>query len=411
MKEIVNLGIVGVSKRGRGLINNLMLMDDIKIIAVCDLYSDRAEDTAQHIEKNVGYRPQTFTDYRKMLEIKEIDAVITPSSWNSHVQICLDSMEAGKYVATEVGGADDIQQCYDLVRVSERTGMPCMMLENCCYGRNEMAVLNMVRKGMFGTVVHAEGGYHHDLRDEITTGEEQRHYRLRNFLNRNGELYPTHQLGPICKWLEINRGNRMISLVSMASKSCGLEEYVKEKFPADHKLQGVDFAEGDVVTTLIKCAHGETITLTHDNSLPRPYSRGNLLSGTKGIFSEDRGNCVHIEGVTTDTSWVGNWDPISDYYGKYDHPLWRRYVTEGVKAGHDGMDFLVLSAFVDAVKRGVQPPIDVYDTAALMAITPLSESSIACGSMPVSIPDFTHGMWLNREAPVESDYRLDGDFN
>jgi len=399
----INLAVVGLGGRGAGLLDLLLEMEDVNVLGVCDLYEDRMQNAADKVVAAGQPAPLATQDYREFLKMAEIDAIITPSSWTSHVQVCLDAMNAGKYAATEVGGACSIDQCWDLVHTSERTGMPCMLLENCCYGREEMAVLKMVREGVFGELVHAEGGYRHDLRNEICLGHKNRHYRLDNYLNRNGEVYPTHELGPIAKNLNINRGNRMLTLVSVASKSCGLKVWHAENDPDNEELQGVDFAMGDVVITTIKCAHGETITLFHDTSLPRPYSRGNLIQGTKGIWMEDK-QSIYIEGLNKKPH---EWEKLEEHFDKFEHPLWKAFQEEGVKGGHGGMDWLVLRAFVEAVKNKRQTPIDVYDTAAWMAITCLSEDSVAMGGHPVAIPDFTNGKWIKREPVIESTYCLD----
>ena len=400
--DSVRVAVVGVSGRGRGLLGLLLGMPDVEVIGVSDLYEDRLARAKQDVIEKRGNTPMASTDFRKLLEMKELDAVITPSSWTSHADVCIASMDAGKYAATEVGGATSVEQCWELVRTSERTKKPCMLLENCCYGREELTIFNMVKQGLFGELVHAEGGYQHDLRDEICNGRENRHYRLANYSNRNGEVYPTHELGPIAKCLNINRGNRMLTLTATASKARGLHEWVKTHRGEEYDLFNRQFTMGDVVTTVIKCAHGETITLTHDTSLPRPYSRGNRIEGTKGIWMEDK-YAVYLEGVSPKADV---WDSLNNYYEKYEHPLWKWYRTEGVKGGHGGMDYLVLRAYVEAVKAGTQTPIDVYDTAAWMAVTCLSEDSVAMGSMPVAIPDFTNGKWFQREPAVLGRYCL-----
>ena len=400
--DSVRVAVVGVSGRGRGLLGLLLGMPDVEVIGVSDLYEDRLARAKQDVIEKRGNTPMASTDFRRLLEMKELDAVITPSSWTSHADVCIASMDAGKYAATEVGGATSVEQCWELVRTSERTKKPCMLLENCCYGREELTIFNMVKQGLFGELVHAEGGYQHDLRDEICNGRENRHYRLANYSNRNGEVYPTHELGPIAKCLNINRGNRMLTLTATASKARGLHEWVKTHRGEEYDLFNRQFTMGDVVTTVIKCAHGETITLTHDTSLPRPYSRGNRIEGTKGIWMEDK-YAVYLEGVSPKADV---WDSLNNYYEKYEHPLWKWYRTEGVKGGHGGMDYLVLRAYVEAVKAGTQTPIDVYDTAAWMAVTCLSEDSVAMGSMPVAIPDFTNGKWFQREPAVLGRYCL-----
>ena len=400
--DSVRVAVVGGSGRGRGLLGLLLGMPDVEVIGVSDLYEDRLARAKQDVIEKRGNTPMASTDFRRLLEMKELDAVITPSSWTSHADVCIASMDAGKYAATEVGGATSVEQCWELVRTSERTKKPCMLLENCCYGREELTIFNMVKQGLFGELVHAEGGYQHDLRDEICNGRENRHYRLANYSNRNGEVYPTHELGPIAKCLNINRGNRMLTLTATASKARGLHEWIKNHRGEEYDLFNRQFTMGDVITTVIKCAHGETITLTHDTSLPRPYSRGNRIEGTKGIWMEDK-YAVYLEGVSPKADV---WDSLNNYYEKYEHPLWKWYRTEGVKGGHGGMDYLVLRAYVEAVKAGTQTPIDVYDTAAWMAVTCLSEDSVAMGSMPVAIPDFTNGKWFQREPAVLGKYCL-----
>jgi Oxidoreductase family, NAD-binding Rossmann fold. len=230
MKKQIKLGIIGLGGRGYSLLSTVLQMEDIVVSAVCDLYEDRRQRGVNKVETVAGNTPFSTDNYKEVLALDEIDAVIVSTSWADHISVAIDAMKAGKYVGVEVGGAYSIDECWELVRTHEKTGVPCMLLENCCYGRIELMVLNMVKKGLFGEIVHCEGGYHHDLRYEITNGRENRHYRLVNYMHRNCENYPTHELGPIAKILNINRGNRMLSLTSMASKARGLHEYIlKEK--------------------------------------------------------------------------------------------------------------------------------------------------------------------------------------
>ena len=395
----VRLIFIGLGKRGVSLLGELCEMDDVEIVGVSDVYADRTAKGVSMVEEKQGHTPFSSTNYIEVFDNVKADAAIAATSWQTHVEICLAAMKRGMYAATEVGGATSLEQCWQLVETSLETGMPCMMLENCCYNEFEMSIFKMVREGLFGELVHAEGGYRHDLRSEVAGGKINRHYRLDNYKHRNGELYPTHALGPIAKTLDINRGNRMLKLVSIASKARGLNAYIKEKGGEISENADYPFACGDVVTTIISCAGGETITLTHDTTLPTPYSRSYLIEGTKGIASENNGFSICVDGVTPkDESWDPNkFCKISDYYDKYRHPLWKAYRDEGVHAGHGGMDYLVLRAFVTSVRDKAPTPIDVYDTAAWMAITPLSEASVAAGGMPVDIPDFTGGKWMTRE--------------
>ena len=402
------IGIIGLGARGYGLLCSVILpRDNVLVTAVCDLYPDRAEQAAEAVYKSCGTRPLVTTDYREITTSPNVDTVIIASSWESHIEIAIHSMENGKYTACEVAGAYSLADCFRLVETYERTGMHCMMLENCCYGRKELMVTRMVREGLFGKIVHCAGGYHHDLRSEIAFGKENRHYRLRNYLGRNCELYPTHELGPIAKLLDINRGNRMVSLVSMASCARGMHEYLRDNQKADPTLRDEIFMQGDIVTTVIQCALGQTITLTLDTTLPRAYSRNFTVRGTKGMY-EEATDSVFIDGKDNrfDFHWREKWGNAQEYQENYEHPLWKSFLSDGVRGGHGGMDWLVFDAFFASIERGIAPPIDTYDMASWMAITPLSEESIRHGGAPVAIPDFTHGNWTTQRAETPWEYAL-----
>ena len=398
VKEQLKIGVVGLGGRGTGLLEAVMIpMGDISIVGVCDKYEDRRTRAAQMVKEKKGNEPLCTADYREILALDELDALVVTTSWAAHLQPAIDAMKAGKRVAMEVGGAYSIDQLWQLVHTSEETGIPCMMLENCCYGRDELMVRNMVEQGIFGEIVHCQGGYHHDLRDEISFGRENRHYRLDNYKNRNCENYPTHELGPIAKILNINHGNRMVSLSSVASKSRGLNDYLKREKGDEYDITNYPFAQGDVVTTTIRCAHGETIVLTLDTTLPRAYSRGFQIQGTRAMYMEDN-RSLFIDGVHNkyDFCWKDQWNNVEEYRDQYEHPIWKQYLAEGIKGGHDGMDWLVFRAFFESVLKDEEPPIDVYDTAAWMCISALSENSVAMGGLPVAIPDFTNGKWITR---------------
>lgn len=403
MKQLntVRTAAIGLGARGSSVLESLLLhMDNLTVTAVCDSYADRAEHAADAVERayGAGTRPFVSTDYREVLERDDVDAVLIMSAWESHVPIALYAMERGIAVGMEVGGAYSVDDCRQLVQTYEKTKTPFMLLENCCYGEAEMMVMNMVKLGLFGEVVHCEGGYHHDLRSEIAFGKENRHYRLRNYLTRNCENYPTHELGPIAQILDINRGNRFLSLVSVSSKAAGMNDYVANTPNADRALASARFAQGDVVTTVIKCARGETITLTLDTTLPRPYSRGFTVQGTRGMYQEDT-RSVFLDsdmGGKEYWDWSPEWNNQIRYLEKYRHPVWVDYLKNGIRGGHGGMDGLVYNEFIECVRTGRPCPIDVYDAAAWMAVTPLSEASIALGGAAVSFPDFTGGMWCER---------------
>ena len=407
-KRELHVGVVGLGGRGHGLVKDIMCgREGVHIEAVCDLYPDRVQQTIDAVKEINGNTPLGFTDYKELLKLENIDTVVVTSAWEAHIPVAIAAMKAGKAVASEVGGAYSVQQCWDLVRTHEETGMPCMLLENCCYGREELMVLNMVKKGIFGSIVHCEGGYMHELRGEVGYGRENRHYRLRNYMHRNCENYPTHELGPIAKVLNINRGNRMVSLTSTASCSRGLNEFLKREKGDEYDIANYPFAQGDVVTTVIKCAHGETIVLTLDTTLPRYYSRNFTIRGTRGMYSEED-RSIFIDGVHNkdEGNWRNQWGNAEQYRDEYEHPIWRKFMNDGIRGGHGGMDALVFDAFFTALMEGQPVPIDVYDMAAWMSISALSEESIALGGAAVAIPDFTNGQWLYRDEEPDWEFCL-----
>lgn len=403
---MTNFGFIGLGGRGQSMLRELISVDGVKVTAVCDKYDDRANLGAEIVKEKTGEDAQVYLDYKELLARDDIKGVVVCTTWITHSEIALAAMNAGKHVAIEVGGAASVEECWQLVRKSEETGLNCMLLENCCYDNNEMSIFNMKKLGLLGEIIHLEGGYRHDLRDEICLGKENRHGRLANFIHRNGEVYPTHQLGPICKLIDINRGNRMLYLCSMSSKARGLNEWIKREKGEDYYLYGTDFNQGDVTTTMIKCANGETITLHHDCSLPRPYSRDYCVQSTKAIYKEGPfEDYFYHEDLSEEQHKFADFDVFKE---KYEHPLWKQYRIDGLhESGHGGMDFLVLSAFADSVINNKRSPIDVYDTAAWMVITALSEQSVAMGGMPVPIPDFTNGKWIEREPVIRGKYCLE----
>lgn len=392
----IKIGWIGLGARGMSLLEGVILEQKEAVTAVCDIYSDRCSAGADAVEKAYGVRPREYSDYKDVISDDNVSVIVICSAWESHTEIAVAAMNAGKAVAMEVGGAYSLEQCYLLTKTYEKTGTPFMFLENCCFGRREMMALNMAQKGLLGEIVHCEGCYAHDLRYEIAYGKENRHYRLRNYLTRNCENYPTHDLGPIARVLNINRGNRMLSLTSFASKSAGLHEYICKNKPEDEELKNAAFAQGDIITTVIKCANGETIILKLDTTLPRYYSRGFIVRGTKGMY-EEATDSVFLdtdEDRSHDFDWrkacAGN---AEKYQEEWDHPVWKKYIEDGVQGTHDGMDWLEFKTFFDALRNDQPMPIDVYDAATWMAITVLSEMSIAKGGAVMDIPDFTSGKW------------------
>ena len=407
--RIVKIGIIGLGARAETLLASIFKMQGIAVTAVCDTNPDRIARIESIFDSHQAARPKAFTDYRALLDDPEVEALFVPTSWNSHLTIACECMKRGKYVGIEVGGASSIEELWQLVHASESTGVSCMMLENCCYGRNELMVLNLVRKGLFGELIYCECGYEHDL-SEMSWAVEKRFERSIHNLRRNGDLYPTHGIGPIAKILRINRGNRFLTISSHATKARG---FVSALEAHTGKRADKVFNEGDIVTSIIHCANGENITITHGVSLPRPYSRNGRVQGTKGIWLENAKG-IYVEGISPkyekldvagNPYTVHEWSPADSFYEKYDHPIWQKF-RENVIGEHGGMDALAMSAFLDAVRRKVPTPIDVYDVAAWMSITCLSEQSVALGGMPVPFPDFTNGKWIDRGPEIPSEWSL-----
>ena len=400
MKQ-VNVGFIGLGCRGKLLSSIVAEMEEANIVAVCDLYEDRQKEAAEMIGQKTGTKPKTCGDYHELLKDDTIDAVIIAASWEAHVPVAIDCMQAGKITALEVGGAYTVEDCYALVEAQERTGTPFMFLENCCYGKFELLSTALVRKGMMGEIVHCHGAYGHDLRGEVLGGRVNRHYRLNNYITRNCENYPTHELGPIARLLGINRGNRMVSLVSVASKAAGLQEFSHDPRNPDPSLAGQKFAQGDIINTLITCEDGSTISLKLDTTLPRFYSREFTVRGTKGcclmdinaVLVDDEGLEEFFDPQLSVQKYLNNAEQFSEYLPK----IWKDMDKQKTHCGHGGMDYLMLRELFRAVQEGRPMPIDIYDAAAWMVITPLSEQSIARQGAAVEIPDFTNGAWRTRK--------------
>lgn len=388
----VRIGFVGVGGMGTAHVRNLVRIEGCRITAVCDLDPANAERAAAVIEEAGHPRPALYTDgetdFRRLCAEADLDLVYTATPWRWHVPVCLEAMAHGKHAASEVPIALTLQECWQLVEAAERHRRHCIMMENVCYGRTEMMVLNMVRQGLLGEILHAECGYMHDLREIKFADEGEGMWRRAHSMLRDGNLYPTHGLGPVAQCMEINRGDRFASLVSLSSPSRGLQEYAREHFPEGDPRRSETFALGDVNTTIIKTARGRTIIVGHDTNLPRPYSRINMVQGTRGIVQgyPDR---VYVEG----RSPAHQWEEAAAYREEFDHPLWRHLNDESEGAGHGGMDFIEDWRLIQCLRAGIPYDIDVYDSVAWSAVSELSERSVAAGGAPVPFPDFTRGRW------------------
>ncbi len=405
--EVVRIGYVGVGGMGTAHVRNLVRIPGCEIRAVCDIVPERVE-RAQQIVVDAGFpKPEGYDrgphDFMRLCERDDLDLVYTATPWEWHVPVCLAAMEAGKHAATEVPAAVTLEECWQLVETSERTRRCCIMMENCCYDREEMMIFNMVYHGLLGEVIHGAAGYLHDLRkvkfNFPARGEAI--WRLAHSIRRNGNLYPTHGLGPIAQVMGINRGDQFDYLVSMSTKAMGLAEYAAEVFGQDSRWAKIHYSLGDVNVTLIRTKKGRTITLYHDTDLPRPYSRIHLVQGTRGIARKwpdpRRKNglrgFVYIEGKSPEH----HWEPLEDYREEYEHPLWKDLEERSKGAGHGGMDYIEDYRLIKCLREGVPLDMDVYDAAAWSAISELSEISVANRSRPVDVPDFTRGAWQHRK--------------
>ncbi len=391
--DVVRVGFVGVGGMGSAHCRNLLGIEGVEIRGVCDIVESKVERIQRWcvdagFKKPVGYSRGEY-DFKRLCGQEDIDLVITATPWRWHVPVCLSAMQNGKHAATEVPAAVTMDECWQLVETAEKTQKYCMMLENCCYGKSELTVLNMVRKGMFGELIHGSCGYLHDLRALKFSSKGEGLWRTAHSIKRNGNLYPTHGLGPIAECMNVNRGNKFDYLVSMSSKSRGLTEFAAAKFGKDSQQVKQKYALGDVNVSLIKTYNGETITLYHDCNLPRPYSRINMIQGTGGIF-EGYPDRIYLEGVSEKHD---KWEPLKKYEDKYEHPLWRQKGDRAKGAGHGGMDYIEDFRLIDALRKGRLPDMDVYDAAAWSVVSALSEKSVANKGKPIDFPDFTRGQW------------------
>lgn len=414
-RDRLRVAMIGTGMRGQSQLGPLLSRDDVDIVALCDIEPIMLGRAVAMIEKAGRRAPKTYgadgdkNAWKKLLAQKDIDAVLIVTPWEWHAPMAIAAMEAKIAVGCEVVAGITLQDHWDVLRTQQRTGTPYMLMENVCYRRDVMAVLQMVRAGLFGELVHLQGGYQHDLRGvKLNSGNPDQPYdsgvefgekgwsearwRTAHSVTRNGELYPSHGIGPCAMYTNIHRGNRFTHINAFATKARGLHDYIVKKGGPDHPNAKVKFKLGDVVTTTLRCENGETILLQHDTSLPRPYSLGFRVQGTDGLWM-DLNKSIHVEG----RSQAHKWDEAQKYYDEYDHPLWRKYADKAAGAGHGGMDWFVLHAFIEALKAGDPMPIDIYDAVAWSAITPLSEQSIAEDYKTLEFPDFTEGKWKDRK--------------
>ncbi len=394
----LKLGFIGVGSRGTVLLKLAMQLDWVQVTAICDI-NERNLGRAQRLverrgkQKPVGYGKDE-EDYKRMLESEDLDAVIIGTPWKWHVPMCLAAMEAGVYAGVEVPVAQDIDGCWQLVETSEKTGTPLMMLENYAYFRSAMMVMNLLDLGLFGELLHCAVGYQKDERGVRIgpNGELSFYGEIRTRLD--GNIYPTHAIGPAGWAMNINRGDRFDYLVSVSSRSVQTEKFILDKFGPDHPAAKIDFVAGDINTSIIRTAGGATVTVYYDTQSPRPWDPIQRFQSDKGLFmgSMDK---IYVEGISKVSR---AYEDAGPYYEKYDHPLWKKWSHLDVAGLGRGMsDFLCVQQFLEAARRKAPTPLNVYDAVDWSAITPLSIESVANGSAPAKFPDFSKGKWKEKQ--------------
>jgi len=395
----VRIGFVGIGGQGGGHVNNFLKIPGCQITAVCDVREERTGWATKQITAAGHPAPTAYTngprDFERLCEKEDLDLVFNATPWEFHVPIMLSAMKNGKHTATEVPAAMTLDDCWAIVEAAEKYKKHCVLMENCNYDRMEMMVYNMVRQGLFGEILHAEGGYLHDLRSIKFADEGEGLWRRAWATKLNGNLYPTHGLGPIANCLDINRGDRFDHLVSMSGPSRGLQDWAASHYPEDHPKRKERYVLGDMNTSIIKTANGKTILVEHCTNLPRPYSRIHMVQGTKGLF-QGYPNRFYVEGRGKNDQW----QEASAGLAEFEHPLWKEIAAQAQGAGHGGMDFIEDYRLVKCLREGTPTDMNVYDAAALSAVVHLSVQSVGKKSAPIDFPDFTRGRWKTT-APLE----------
>lgn len=397
----VRLGFVGVGGRGTGLLKTSMQVGNVEIKAVCDTNVSNATRACDTVVAAGHKKPDAYTTgehaYKQLMERDDIDAVIIATPWKWHTPMAVYSMESGKYAGVEVPASLTIDECWELVKGYEKTGKPCMMLENWSFRRDNLAVLNMIRKGLLGEMVHCHCAHSHDCIDhwffDKETGKDK--WPAEYLLKYNRDQYPTHSLGPVYSWMDIGCGDYLDTLTSTATASKGINDMFARIFGADHPAAKRAYAQGDIVTTTIKTKQGKSIVINYDMQLPRPYDNRWLIQGTRGLYDEAR-NSVYVHGKSPKDH---QWEPFDPYQKEFEHT----WCKNAVNSGHDGADYRELKLFIEAVRAGKQTPLDVYDSVLMSGIVPLSGDSIAAGSAPVKVPDFTRGKWKTNTTKFATD--------
>jgi predicted dehydrogenase len=390
----VRVGFIGVGKRGPGAVRRLSRIPKTRVVAVCDVYEERTAKSAADVVAAGHPRPEAYFGseeaYKKLCERPDVNLVYVCTPWEFHVPMALYAMQCGKHVCVEVPIAMTVEDCWRLVKTAEKTRLHCMMLENCCYGEDELFALMLARNGLLGELVHGDCGYIHELRAGLTDGTYYKDYALEFFRKHTGNSYPTHGLGPIAQYMGINRGDRFERLVSLSSGEFGLTSYIEEKFGASDPRASYPYKTGDMSTSVIRTAKGRTIMVQYGRYSPRPYDRINLITGTKGTL---RSYPLRVALAPDWHNWLDDM-ALADLKAKHTHPLWRKIGEIAKKnGGHGGMDYLMEYRLCHCLLNGLPLDQDVYDGAAWSSLVELTERSVLKGGDAVEVPDFTRGAW------------------
>jgi predicted dehydrogenase len=404
--ETVRVAFIGLGARGSGHLKSISKLDGVDVVAVSDLYEDNVKINSKIAkELGKGERHRNIAQYwgsddKWKLMLNEIrpDAVFISTNWNNHAPMAIYSMENGAHAFVEVPIAVSLNDMWKIVNTSEETQKHCMMMENVNYGRDELMYLNMCRKGVIGELLHAEAAYIHELRFQMN--QENRgtgSWRTHHYANGKGNLYPTHGLGPVAQYMNLGRKDDTFeSIISYSSPARGRKLYAEKNYSEDHKWNQLDYQNGDMNTSIIKTSKGKTVMVQWDETSPRPYTRHNLVQGTKGTLAGFPTRVAlegGLEGVVKDHySWIKG-DGLIQLYEKYDHPLYKRLNQKTKNSGHGGMDGIMRYRIIECLRNGLPLDQNVYEGCYWSAVTPLSGQSISDGGMPQKFPDFTRGKW------------------
>jgi len=394
--DTVRIGFIGVGSRGSSLLGNLIELGGVQIKAICDIVPDRVEAARRRVAAKNQPEPEGYsggeTDFERLCQRDDLDLVYIATPWDWHVPMAVSAMRHGKHAAIEVPAAMTLDDCWRLVDTAEQTRRHCLMLENCCYGEIELMVLRMVRQGVLGELTHGEAGYLHEARDWLLREDSPANWRRRFVATLDGNLYPTHGLGPVAEYMAIHAGDTFDYLVSMSSLELALSRRLEARSGASTS-RGRAFACGDINTTLVKTALGRTLMIQYSLAQSRPYSRINLIAGTTGTFC-DYPPRLHLDGQGE--GWTTELQP---YHDKHGHPFWKSLNVQARQSGgHGGMDYVMNWRLIQCLRRGLPLDMTVYDAATWSSVVPLSIASVARGSAPVAVPDFTRGAW-RQQAP------------